>query len=134
MKNKKIFVLFFIILLAMILVTSAILFTLAIQMDIQKVKKETISVSAQETIERKDIGKYCNPVNAYTRVVCGKVTAIDEDNNIIELTGEDGEVWTTEVGYASEFDLNSYYCIFFDTMGTDTIYDDEIAKLWKEVW
>lgn len=79
-------------------------------------------------------GKCGNPVNAFTRVVCGEVTAIDEDTNTIELTDEDGEVWTTEVGYASEFDLNGYYCIFFDTMGTDTIYDDEIAKLWKEVW
>ena len=80
------------------------------------------------------MGKCGNPVNAFTRVVCGEVTAIDEDTNTIELTDEDGEVWTTEVGYTSEFDLNGYYCIFFDTMGTDTIYDDEIAKLWKEVW
>ena len=101
---------------------------------IKEIKKEITSISAQETTEERDIGKCGNPVNAFTRVVCGEVTAIDEDTNTIELTDEDGEVWTTEVCYASEFDLNGYYCIFFDTMGTDTIYDDEIAKLWKEVW
>lgn len=128
MKDKKMFVLFTITLLVMALFTSMI------RMDIKEVKKEITSIPAQETTEREDMGKCGNPVNAFTRVVCGEVTAIDEDNNIIELTDEDGEVWTTEVGYASEFDLNGYYCIFFDTMGTDTIYDDEIAKLWKEVW
>lgn len=128
MKDKKMFVLFTITLLMMALFTSMV------RMDIKEVKKEITSIPAQETTEEKDMGKCGNPVNAFTRVVCGEVTAIDEDTNTIELTDEDGEVWTTEVGYASEFDLNGYYCIFFDTMGTDTIYDDEIAKLWKEVW
>ena len=80
------------------------------------------------------MGKCSNPVNAFTRVACGWVTSINEATNTIELTDEDGEVWTVEVGYTSNFNYNDYYCIFFDTMGTDTIYDDEIAKLWKEVW
>lgn len=128
MKDKKMFVLFTITLLMMALFTSMV------RTDIKEVKKEITSIPARETIEREEKGKCGNPVNAFTRVACGWVTGIDEATNTIELTDEDGEVWTTEVGYASEFDLNGYYCIFFDTMGTDTIYDDEIAKLWKEVW
>lgn len=128
MKDKKMFVLFTITLLVMALFTSMI------RTDIKEVKKEITSIPARETIEREEMGKCGNPVNAFTRVACGWVTGIDEATNTIELTDEDGEVWTTEVGYASEFDLNGYYCIFFDTMRTDTIYDDEIAKLWKEVW
>lgn len=128
MKDKKMFVLFTITLLVMALFTSVI------RMDIKEVKKEITSISVQETIEREDMGKCGNPVNAFTRVVCGWVTDINEATNIIELTDEDGEVWTVEVGYASNFDYDDYYCIFFDTMETDTIYDDEIVKLWKEVW
>lgn len=128
MKDKKMFVLFTLTLLVMALFTSMI------RTDIKEVKKEITSIPTQETIEREEMGKCGNPVNAFTRVACGWVTDINEATNTIELTDEDGEVWTTEVGYTSEFDLNGYYCIFFDTMGTDTIYDDEIAKLWKEVW
>lgn len=128
MKDKKMFVLFTITLLVMALFTSTI------RMDIKEVKKGITSISAQKTIEREDMGKCGNPVNAFTRVACGWVTDINEATNIIELTDEDGEVWTVEVGYASNFDYDDYYCIFFDTMGTDTIYDDEIVKLWKEVW
>ena len=62
------------------------------------------------------------------------VTAIDEDANTIELTDENGEAWIAEVSYVSGFDLNGYYCISFDTMGTDTIYDDEIVELRREAW
>lgn len=131
MKDKKMFVLSVMFIITMLMM---IVFTLVVRIDINEVKKEIISIFAYEIIERKDMGKCGNPTNAFTRVVCGEVTAIDEYNHIIELTDEDGEIWTTEVGYASEFDLNDYYCIFFDTMGTDTIYDDEVVKLWKEVW
>jgi len=128
MKDKKMFVLFTLTLLVMALFTSMI------RTDIKEVKKEITSIPAQETIEREEMGKCGNPVNAFTRVACGWVTSINEATNTIELTDEDGEVWTVEVGYTSNFNYNDYYCIFFDTMGTDTIYDDEIAKLWKEVW
>ena len=128
MKDKKMFVLFTITLLVMALFTSMI------QTDIKEVKKEITPIPAQETIERENMGKCGNPVNAFTRVACGWVTGINEATNTIELTDEDGEVWTVEVGYASNFNYNDYYCIFFDTMETDTIYDDEITKLWKEVW
>lgn len=64
----------------------------------------------------------------------GVVTAIDEDVNAIELTDEDGEMWVVEVGCTSDYDLNGYYCILFDTMGTDTIYDDKIVELRREAW
>lgn len=128
MKDKKMFVLFTLTLLVMALFTSMI------RTDIKEVKKEITSIPAQETIEREKMGKCGNPVNAFTRVACGWVTGINEATNTIELTDEDGEVWTVEVGYASNFNYNDYYCIFFDTMGTDTIYDDEITKMWEEVW
>lgn len=128
MKDKKMFVLFTLTLLVMALFTSMI------RTDIKEVKKEITSIPAQETIEREEMGKCGNPVNAFTRVACGWVTSINEATNTIELTDEDGEVWTVEVGYTSNFNYNDYYCIFFDTMGTDTIYDDEITKLWEEVW
>lgn len=121
MKNNKMFVLCAIILLVVALVTAMT------RMDIKEMRKENISIS--ETIEREN-----NAAKPSTRMAHGVVTAIDEDANTIELTDEDGEMWVVEVGCTSDFDLNGYYCILFDTMGTDTIYDDEIIELCREVW
>ena len=121
MKNNKMFILCAIILLIVALVTSMT------RMDIKEMKKEIISIS--ETIEKEN-----NAAKASTRIAYGVVTAIDKDTNTIELTDEDGEMWVVEVGCASDYDLNGYYRILFDTMGTDTIYDDKIVELRREAW
>lgn len=121
MENSKMFILCAIILLIVALVTSMT------RMDIKEMKKEIISIS--ETIEKEN-----NAAKPSTRMAHGAVTAIDEDANTIELTDEDGEMWVVEVGCTSDYDLNGYYCILFDTMGTDTIYDDKIVELRRETW
>ena len=121
MKNNKMFALCAIMLLVVALIVSVT------RMDIKEIKNEIISIS--ETIEKEN-----NAAKPSTRIAYGVVTAIDKDTKTIELTDENGEAWIAEVGYVSGFDLNGYYCISFDTMGTDTIYDDEIVGLWKEVW
>ena len=121
MKNNKMFIVCAIILLVVALIVSVT------RMDIKEMKKEIISIS--ETIEKEN-----SAAKPSTRIAYGVVTAIDKDTKTIELTDENGEAWIAEVGYVSGFDLNGYYCISFNTMGTDTIYDDEIVGLWKEVW
>ncbi len=121
MENSKMFILCAIILLIVALVTSMT------RMDIKEMKKEIISIS--ETIEKEN-----NAANTSNRMAHGVVTAIDEDANTIELTDEDGEMWVVEVGCVSDYDLNGYYRILFDTMGTDTIYDDKIVELRREAW
>lgn len=131
MKNKKMFALF------MVLVVVVGVYAAIIMRDLKEVKNEITSFNvtmSEAKEEREEIGKCGNPVNAYTRVVCGEVVSVNEGDNIVQLLDEDGETWIVEIGYASEFDPNGYYCIFFDTMGTDDIYDDEVVKLWKEVW
>lgn len=122
-------------LLFVIALTLAITGSLVIK-NLHEVKEEIKMVQvAIETEEEVKPGGQCgNPVNAYTRVVCGEVVSVNEGDNIVQLLDEDGETWIVEIGYAPEFDPNGYYCIFFDTMGTDDIYDDEVVKLWKEVW
>ena len=121
MKNNKMFIVCAIILLVVALVVSVT------RMDIKEMKKEIISIS--ETIEKEN-----NAAKPSTRMAHGVVTAIDEDANTIELTDEDDEMWVVEVGCTSDFDLNGYYCILFDTMRTDTIYDDKIVELRREAW
>ena len=121
MKNNKMFIVCAIILLVIALVTSVT------RMDVKEIKNEIISIS--ETIEREN-----NAAKPSTRIDYGVVTAIDEDANTIELTDEDGEMWVVEVSCASDYDLNGYYRILFDTMGTDTIYDDKIVELHREAW
>lgn len=131
MKDKKMFALF------MVLVVVVGVYAAMIRGDLKKVKNEIASFNvtmSEAKEEREEAGKCGNPVNAYTRVVCGEVVAINEQDNILTLVDEDGETWIVEVGNAKEFDTNWYYCIFFDTMGTTDIYDDEVVKLWREVW
>lgn len=131
MKDKKMFALF------MVLIVVVGVYATMIRGDLKEVKNEIASFNvtiSEAKEERKETGKCGNPVNAYTRVVCGEVVSVNEGDNIVQLLDEDGETWTVEIGYAPEFDPNGYYCIFFDTMGTDDIYDDEVVKLWKEVW
>lgn len=131
MKNKKMFALF------MVLVVVVGVYAAMIRGDLKEVKNEIASFNvtmSEAKEEREETGKCGNPVNAYTRVVCAEVVSVNEGDNIVQLLDEDGETWIVEIGYAPEFDPNGYYCIFFDTMGTDDIYDDEVVKLWKEVW
>ena len=131
MKNKKMFALF------MVLVVVVGVYAAIIMRDLKEVKNEIASfnvIMSEAKEEREEIGKCGNPVNAYTRVVYAEVVSVNEGDNIVQLLDEDGETWIVEIGYAPEFDPNGYYCIFFDTMGTDDIYDDEVVKLWKEVW
>lgn len=131
MKDKKMFASF------MVLIVVVGVYATMIMRDLKEVKNEIASFNvtmSEAKEEKEEAGKCGNPVNAFTRVVCAEVVSVNEGNNIIQLLDEDGETWIVEIGYAPEFDLNGYYCIFFDTMGTDDIYDDEVVKLWKEVW
>lgn len=74
-----------------------------------------------------------SPLTDQTRLATAVITNID-GNTLTLVTLEDGEEWTVEVGYGENFSTDDYLCVFFDNMGTDSIYDDEVAKLWKEVW
>jgi len=74
-----------------------------------------------------------SPLTDQTRLATAVITNID-GNTLTLITLENGEEWTVEVGYGENFSTDDYLCVFFDTMGTDSIYDDEVAKLWKEVW
>ena len=74
-----------------------------------------------------------SPLTNRTRLATAIITNINS-NTLTLVTLEDGEEWTVEVGYGENFSMDDYLCVFFDNMGTDSIYDDEIVKLWKEVW
>lgn len=74
-----------------------------------------------------------SPLTDRTRLATAVITRID-GNTLTLVTLEDGEEWTVEVGYGENFSTDDYLCVFFDNMGTESIYDDEIVKLWKEVW
>lgn len=89
-----------------------------------------VFVFAQKVEENQ--GQCGNPITEQTRIECGCVLAIDGDELTIE--DETGNIWKVEIGNPSEFSMDYYYCIFFDTMGTNDIKDDEIVKLWREVW
>ena len=93
-----------------------------------------VLMTQQKEEEPAEIEGSCgSPLTDRTRLATAIITNID--NNVLTLdTLEDGEEWTVEVGYGENFSTDDYLCVFFDTMGTESIYDDEIVKLWKEVW
>lgn len=88
----------------------------------------------EKTEESAEIEGTCgSPLTDRTRLATAIITNID-GNTLTLVTLEDGEEWTVEVGYGENFSMDDYLCVFFDNMGTESIYDDEIVKLWKEVW
>lgn len=88
----------------------------------------------EEPVENTE-GQCGSPLTDRTRLATAIITSIDSDSSTLTLyTIEDGNEWTVEVGYSDNFDVDDYLCVFFDTMETENIYDDEIVKLWVEVW
>ena len=67
-----------------------------------------------------------SPLTDQTRLATAVITNID-GNTLTLVTLEDDEEWTVEVGYGENFSTDDYLCVFFDTMGTESIYDDEVA-------
>lgn len=55
------------------------------------------------------------------------------DTGVIFLT-DDGNTWYTEPEDMEDFSTDGYYVVMFDTMGTDTIDDDQILKVFREIW
>lgn len=86
----------------------------------------------EEPVENMD-GQCGSPLTDRTRLATAIINAID-DNTLTLTTVEDGEQWIVEVGYGESFSIDDYLCVFFDTMETENIYDDEIVKLWVERW
>ena len=64
-----------------------------------------------------------------TRIYTAKVQVIESNDNVYAVVDANGDVW--------EFESNNHYFVYevltvrFDTMDTDTIYDDEIISIKK---
>lgn len=65
-----------------------------------------------------------DPVSASSNIQCAAIYSIE--GNIITFETEDGNLWAAEVGDPNEFDVNRYYCLFFQ--------GEEIVKAFCEVW
>lgn len=59
---------------------------------------------------------------------------LNTEGNFVTFITEDGNAWTAEVGYPEQFDNNRFYCVYFDMMDTEDIFDDEILKVFVEIW
>ena len=78
----------------------------------------------QEQEEEVSDGMCGDPVSASTDIKCGVIYSID--GNYITFETDDGNLWAVEVGDPNEFDVNRYYCLFFQ--------GEEIVKAFCEVW
>ena len=78
----------------------------------------------KEKQEENADGMCGDPMSTTSDVKCGTIYSID--GNYITFLTEDGNLWTAEVGNPAEFDVNRYYCLFFQ--------GDVIVKAFSEVW
>ena len=78
----------------------------------------------QDKQEEEVHGMCGDPVAASSEIKCGVIYSIN--GNYITFETDDGNLWTAEVGDPNEFDVNRYYCLFFQ--------GEEIVKAFCEVW
>ena len=62
----------------------------------------------------------------------GKVVELDEENDIVTFIDCNGFLWSF---YGVEdWNVGDWCAVIFNTMGTDTIFDDEIVSVRYESW
>ena len=62
-----------------------------------------------------------------TRIYTAKVQVIESNDNVYAVVDTDGDVWEFESD--NHYFINEVLTVHFDTMDTDTIYDDEIISI-----
>lgn len=74
-----------------------------------------------------------NLMTDHTRLASAIIDNIDGDVLTI-ITAEDDREWVVEVVDGDSFSEDDYLCVFFNTIGTENVEDDEIMKLYVEKW
>lgn len=64
-----------------------------------------------------------------TRIYTAKVQVIESNDNVYAVVDANGDVWEFESN--NHYFINEVLKVRFDTMGTNTIYDDEIIAIKK---
>ena len=64
-----------------------------------------------------------------TRIYTAKVQVIESNDNVYAVVDVNGDVWEFESN--NHYFVNEVLTVRFDTMDTDTIYDDEIISIKK---
>lgn len=64
-------------------------------------------------------------VSCYT--TCGIVTSIDDENNIVEITDFNGEIWVYEG--VEDYLIGDAVSMLMNNNGTENIYDDIIINI-----
>ena len=84
----------------------------------------------EEVIEEPAESEY----NTYDGLRVEWAECINIEGNMVTFQTYDGNAWTAEVGDPTEFSYDRFYSLYFDTMDTADIYDDEILKVFVEIW
>ena len=63
------------------------------------------------------------------RIYEAKVQVIESNDNVYAVVDANGDVWEFESD--NHYFINEVLTVRFDTMNTDTIYDDEIISIKK---
>ena len=64
-----------------------------------------------------------------TRIYTTKVQVIESNDGVYAVVDANGDVWEFESN--NHYFINEVLTVRFDTMDTDTIYDDEIISIKK---
>lgn len=73
---------------------------------------------------------YAETSNLYAK--SGRIVELDEEHDIVTFVDCNGFLWCF---YGVEdWNVGDWCAVIFDTMGTDTIFDDEIISVRYENW
>jgi hypothetical protein len=70
-----------------------------------------------------------SPSRESTHTYTAKVQVIESNDNVYTVVDANGDVWEFESN--NHYFINEVLTVRFDTMNTDTIYDDEIISIKK---
>jgi hypothetical protein len=70
-----------------------------------------------------------SPSRESTHTYTAKVQVIESNDNVYTVVDANGDVWEFESD--NHYFINEVLTVRFDTMNTDTIYDDEIISIKK---
>lgn len=70
------------------------------------------------------IGFILSCINSYNSIRTDKIIGMWNDNNITYIETSDGNVWSMD-----KINNTKGYTLIFNTLGTDTIYDDVIIDI-----
>lgn len=87
-------------------------------------------MNPRPAIVETDVSTWCGEPTGNIRTTTASIEAWTS-HGTFSIKDEEGYTWYLED--MGEVEPDDFFLVWFDDMGTENIYDDEVIKLWREV-